>query len=144
MVWRLVTTARPASTTDALVNGRRRSGLNVSGSRRKAQMVMPVAAVAGSQNTTRHGAKAFSPAPTPGATMGTSRKTAMIIDISRAMPSPSYRSRIRARLNERGAAAPMPHSTRAAMIHPNVGARLAMMAAMTYTVMPTNSGRRRP
>ena len=68
----------------------------------------------------------------------------MIIDISRAMPSPSYLSRIIAMLSDRGAAAPNPHTTRAPTIQPNDGAMLASPAPTMYRPMPTNNGPRRP
>ena len=143
-VSRWVTTARPAASSDATVNGRCRSGVRVSGRRSHAQISRPDAASAGTQKTIRHGATAFSPAPRVGATIGTSRNTAMIIDICRAIADPSYRSRIRAMLSERGAAAPRPHTNRAATTNPNDGATAAAAALTMYSAKPANSGLRRP
>ena len=88
-VWRLEAITFTAPPSAANVKGRRRSTASVSGSRRHPHTMSPTAAIVGTQNTTRHGAIAFNAAPRPGARIGTRRNTAMIIDISRAMPSPS-------------------------------------------------------
>ncbi|CAB4834244.1 unannotated protein [freshwater metagenome] len=128
IVCRCVTTSLPAWPTARHVNGRRLSRCNVSG-RRRDQIISSTETTAGNQNTARHGRKAIRPAPTAGASTGTNMNTAMIIDISRAMVLPSWRSRIMAMLNERGPAAPTPHTKRAITTSCQVGAIAATAAA---------------
>jgi len=80
--------ARTAVPTAAQVRGRRFSVGSVSGSRRH-HSISPTAISAGMANTTRHGTTRLTSAPKAGERMGTSRNTAMISDMRRAMASPS-------------------------------------------------------
>ena len=76
---------------------------------------MRTAITTGATNTDRHGKISMSPAPMAGAMIGTIKNTAMMNDISRAITSPSKRSRTIALVSVRGPAAPIPHTNRAAM-----------------------------
>ena len=129
IVWRWVTTSRVAVRTECQVNGRRRSSGRVSG-RRRDHSSNPSVTTPGNQNTARHGSACTRPAPTNGAAIGTSRNTAMISDISRAMESPSNRSRIMATLSDRGPAAPTPHRKRDSTTSGQLGDSAASAAAM--------------
>ena len=73
---------------------------------------------------------AMIPAPTVGATTGTVMNVAITNDMVRAMRSPSKLSRTIASASDRGAAAPMPHTTRQAMSQFSDGANDAAAAAV--------------
>ena len=76
--------------------------------------------------------------------MGTSKKTAVMVDINWAMTVPAKRSRIIAVLNDRAAAAPRPQMKRAAITQPHDGATLARMPPREYKASPANNKPRRP
>ena len=72
------------------------------------------------------------------------RNTAMISDITRAMRSPTYLSRVIVSAMTRCEAAPKPQTTRLASRNPSEGASVAPAAPATYRASPAYSVGLRP
>ena len=75
---------------------------------------------------------------------GTRMKTAIAKDMMRAMSRPSYWSRTRAMVTTRGAATPMPWSTRPASIDSKVGANTDTMQPAMNIARPAQMAGFRP
>ena len=110
-------------------SGRRRAGGSVSGWRIISQAMLTAENRMNATKIARQPKAAMIPAPTVGASAGTSAKTSMMNDSVRAMSRPEVRSRTIAMATTRGPDAPSPWIRRAARISSRLGAIHAAAAA---------------